>query len=148
MKVIENEVNAVIDNLIYGAKSKYEGYGTMNKPDTFIDEDGDLAASPAAWELIGKKNGYFFLFPEYQKIKGAEFLVCYYLKISEYGGYPFTPTADAGHRVYVFSFIRNKKTGALTQGGYIPQLSEIESRITLEKWSKYMDEIAGERYEP
>jgi len=144
MRVIENQTNAIIDSLMSGAKSKYEGFGTNDKPHTYIDTDGDLCVSPGAWELIGKKEGYYLLFPEFTKIKGIEYIVCYYLKISEYTGFPITPAADADHRVYAFAYMRNKKTGYLTQGGYIPRLSTDESFEAFNRWAMYLSEIEGQ----
>jgi len=141
MRIINgNEAKAVIESLMAGAKSHYEGFGTSEKPDSHI-ADGVLYLSPAVYELITKKAGYFFLFPEYVKIKGVEYLACYYLKVSEYGSFPFTPIVDERHRVYVYCFIRNKRSGALTQGPYTQRASEMESHMILEKWAKHMDGI-------
>ena len=140
MRVIEsNHGKAVNDSLMAGAKDASKGYATPEKPATYITKDGDLQISPAAYELLTNKEGYYFLMPQHTRIKGVDYIAGYYLKISEYGSFPITPIADAVHRVYVFGYCRHKRTGVLTQGGNTIRLSPEESQEKLEEWDTLMN---------
>jgi hypothetical protein len=141
----KKEAKAITDSLIAGAKSKIEGFGTKEKPSTFVDKNGYLHTSPAADDFLSKKEGYKFLMPEFKKIKGVDYIIGYYLKNSEYENEAkpdgsFTPQADKDHRVYVFGYIRHKKTGDLTQGAYTVKLSPQESQELLEAWEAFKAE--------
>jgi len=137
---MKQEAKATIDSLIAGAKSNNQGYGTPERPSTYI-ENGYLYMSQAVKEFLSKKDGYIFLAPEYKKMKGVDYIVGYYLKKSEYGAFPFKTQADENHRVYVFGYVRNKRTGDLTQGAYTVTLSPEESREQLNRFGK--KEITG-----
>jgi len=136
----KKEATAIVDSLMAGAKSHYQGFGNSEKPSTYI-EDGNLYMSPAMQEFLQKKDGYIFFASESEKIKGVDYIVGYYLKKSEYGAFPFTPQADEKHRVYVFGYIRHKRTGDLTQGAYTVKLTPQESREQLERFK--IKEITG-----
>ena len=130
---MKEEAKAIIDSLMAGAKSNNQGYGTSERPSTYI-EDGCLYMSPAIQEFLSKKEGYIFLAPEYKEVKGVGYIVGYYLKKSEYGPFPFTPQADENHRVYAFVYIRHKKTGDLTQGAFTVTLSPQKTREQLDRF--------------
>jgi len=136
----KKEATAIIDSLMAGAKSHYQGFGNSKRPSTFF-ENGYLYISPPVQEFLEKKDGYILLATEYEKIKGVDYIVGYYLKKSEYGAFPFTPQADENHRVYVFGYIRHKRTGNLTQGPYTVTLSPQETREQLKRFGK--KEITG-----
>jgi len=137
---VKNETTAIVDSLMSGAKSHYEGFGNSKRPSTYI-ENGYLFTSPAVQEFLSKKDGYIFLAPDYEKGKGVDYIVGYYLKKSEYGAFPFMPQADENHRVYAFAYLRHKKTGDLTQGAYTVTLSPKESRKILDRFK--IKEITG-----
>ena len=152
-KIKSNEIKTIIDGLLSGAK------GICEKPVKLIDADGCIIMNPEARELLNKRDGYFFLLPGFVKTKDGDFLIAYYLKLSEYPKGPFSPMVDDNHRVYCFLYKHNKKTDSLTLthssirlsagnsidiiDDWVEKIQVIEDSAATKDWARYLIAMAG-----